>query len=85
MPVGELLDVFKKRFGDAEGARIYMTIMPGVLAGFKKMLDHKPGKVLQEEYFLEHTKGKLCLQGQKTGREYIIDAELDMGTFPRPR
>ena len=65
-------------YGAGNGTKVCMTILPGILADFQKMLAASaPGTKLQEEYRLDDGKGTLLLTGiRKPSGEMDIDAEL---------
>ena len=68
MNTQKLLHDFQSVYGMKEGLRIYLTVTPGILADFSKMLDHAPaGKRISEEYLLDDGKSKLVLSGIRTG------------------
>ena len=60
MNTESIISKLKKIYGPAEGIRVYMTIMPGILADFNKMLDkaaaygyRNAGFILGRGYFSE--------------------------------
>ncbi len=54
-------------YGPAEGLRISMTILPGIAADFKKMLDAAgPEQEVSETYHLEDGRASVTLHGKKT-------------------
>ena len=53
-------------YGAGNGTKVCMTILPGILADFQKMLAASaPGTKLQEEYRLDDGKGTLLLSGSR--------------------
>lgn len=71
----QVINKLKEIYGEAEGIRIYMTVMPGILADFRKMLDAaKPGSGISEEYILEDKKASLKLHGHKGKDDIVIEA-----------
>gem|GEM_PF-2169471 len=69
----EIVKELTHRYGSAEGSRIFMTVMPSVLADFNRMLEKTSGgKQIRETYRLEDGKGTLELKGSlKDGRPQI--------------
>ena len=52
-------------YGTQEGMRISWTVMPGILADFRKMLDKAPaGRTVREEYRMEDGRISLRLEGR---------------------
>ena len=74
----ELIQKLDKIYGTGNGTRICMTILPGILADFQKMLAASaPGSPVREEYRLEDGKGILFLTGiRKASGEIDIEAKL---------
>jgi len=62
----DILERFRVWYGPQKGLQVYMTVMPGIMRDFTKMLDQRPGEQLREEYRLEDGKGTLILNGSKT-------------------
>lgn len=61
----QLINDFIKIYGREQGQRIYMNVMPGILADFSKMLAKAgPGREVSEEYILEDKKAALSLCGR---------------------
>ncbi len=70
-----------KRYGAKEGMRIYLAIVPGILADFKKVLKEKaPDEIVSETYHFEDGDGAVIVTGSKdsSGKPQIT-AEL---SFP---
>lgn len=68
MNTDRLLDEFKHCYGSSEGLRIYLTVMPGILADFNKMLAKAPaGQRIREEYRMEDGSSTLILEGTRKG------------------
>ena len=65
-------------YGKRNGAKVLMTILPGTLTDFQKMLAATaPGKTISEEYRLEDGKGTLTLSGFRTASGSVeIAADL---------
>lgn len=62
----QLIRSFQSRYGEKEGLRIYMTVMPGILKDFNEMLKKsKEGENIREEYRIEDGKAAVILQGAK--------------------
>ena len=73
----QVLQELIRRYGDAEGNRIFMTVMPSVLADFNGMLQSvPPGKEIRETYRLEDGKGALVLSGMRRENGPQIHAQL---------
>ncbi len=54
-------------YGPAEGLRVSMTVLPGIAADFKKMLEAAaPEEEVSETYHLEDRKAEITLRGRKT-------------------
>lgn len=74
MDMKELPGSFQRIYGEKEGLRIFMTVMPGILKDFNSMLKTSlPGKRITEEYIVEDGKAKVLLSGTagKEGPEQI--------------
>lgn len=66
MDTEAVLSEFRKRYGSAEAMRVYLTVIPPVIADFKGMLEQSvPGTELTEEYRLEDGKGTIRLTGSR--------------------
>lgn len=78
MAGNQLLEQLKKKYGQKEGTRIYLTVVPGILADFKKMLKQAaPDEVIQETYKFEDGDGAIIVSGFKSASDEIkIDAQL---------
>ena len=64
MNIPELTAGLDKLYGPGQGMRVYMTIMPGILADFRKMLLRAaPGAEVTEDYLLEDGKGTIRMAG----------------------
>ena len=62
-----LIQELDARYGAGSGAKICMTVLPGILADFQKMLTSAaPGKTMREEYRLDDGKGSILLSGVRT-------------------
>lgn len=74
----KLIERLDTLYGTGNGTKICMTILPGILTDFQKLLAASvPGIKLQEEYRLDDGKGTLLLTGiRKPSGEMNIDAEL---------
>ena len=63
----DLIRQLDNLYGPGKGFKVYTTIMPGILADFKKMLDRTPvGEEISEEYHLEDGKGVIHLHGHRS-------------------
>ena len=70
----ELIENFRRWYGPEKGLKVYMTVMPGILADFEKMLSARPGERLLEEYRLEDRRGTVIVSGRKEpGKTMEID------------
>ena len=78
MAAGQLLDELKKRYGAKNGTKIYMTIVPGILADFKKVLGRSDaGEMVTETYHFEDGDGGVVVTGSKdTAGQMQIEAHL---------
>ena len=74
----ELIQKLDKLYGTGNGTRICMTILPGILGDFQKMLAASaPDSPVREEYRLEDGKGTLILTGmRKASGQTDVNAEL---------
>ena len=61
----EIIGRFRTWYGEQEGMKVYLTVMPGIMADFDRMLGNRPGELISEEYKLEDGKGSLILTGMK--------------------
>lgn len=62
----EFLEECKKAYGEAEGFRIYTTILPGILGDFKKMLRlAKLDTEVSEEYKIDDGTRSVKLTGKR--------------------
>ena len=78
MADSRLLDQLKKKYGAKEGTRIYLTIVPGILADFRKMLKQaQPEEEITETYRFEDGDGAVLVKGSRSASgENRIEAEL---------
>lgn len=78
MANSKLLDQLKKRYGNKEGTRIYLTIVPGILADFKKVLAKaEAGQRVSESYRFEDGDGAVFVTGSKDAAGNLtVEAEL---------
>ena len=78
MAGNKLLEQLKKRYGNQRGTKIYLTIVPGILADFKKMLkDAEPGQEISETYHFEDGDGGVEVKGSRSASgEMKIEANL---------
>ena len=74
-----LIQKLNELYGDEQGMKVYVTIMPGILADFKKMLSSAaPGEEISEEYRLEDGKGTVVVTGMRNASgEIRMDAALN--------
>ena len=71
----QLIRSFQARYGEKEGLRIYMTVMPGILKDFNEMLKKsKEGDNIHEEYHIEGGKAAVILHGSKDQGEIKISS-----------
>lgn len=62
----ELLEELCRRKGEQEGARIYRTILPGIMTDFNAMLKKaKVGTTISEEYRLDDGSEIVILEGER--------------------
>ena len=78
MNVEKLMDGLDKIYGPGRGAGVYMTIIPGILADFHKMLKKTSiGQEISEKYQLEDRKAVILLRGSgKAKDDFDINAEV---------
>ena len=78
MAGNKLLDQLKKRYGNQRGTKIYLTIVPGILADFKKMLkEAEPDQEITETYHFEDGDGGVEVKGSRNAAgEMKIEASL---------
>lgn len=78
MSNNKLLDQLKKKYGTKNGTKIYLTIVPGILSDFKKMLkDAAPDTEITETYHFEDGDGGVIVRGSRAASgEMKIEAEL---------
>ena len=70
-----LTAAFASVYGSAEGNRVCMTVLPGVLKDFQHLLTAAaPGAPVREEYRLEDKRATLVLEGR--GGEKDVSAQL---------
>ena len=82
MAESSLRDELKQRYGAKEGMRIYLKIVPGILADFKKVLAQKaPDEIVSETYHFEDDNEAVIVTGSKdaTGK-MTIEAHLSFPT-----
>ena len=66
MASSKLMDELKKRYGVKNGTKIYMTIVPGILADFKKVLGKAAaGEMVTETYNFEDGNGGVVVTGSR--------------------
>ena len=66
MANSQLMDELKKKYGVKNGTKIYMTIVPGILADFKKALGKKAaGETVTETYHFEDGNGGVVVTGSR--------------------
>ena len=64
-----IIEKLKQRYGEREGMRIFMTVMPGITADFRKMLQASPpGRTVREEYHIDDGKTTIVLTGTRDER-----------------
>ncbi len=77
MTVKEIEQELVRRYGLAEGQRVYQTIVPGILADYLKMYKKaKLGSMVRETYILEDGRGRIRLSALKTREPALINAEM---------
>ena len=78
MANSRLMEELKKKYGSKEGTRIYLTIVPGILADFRKMLKKaEPEEEITETYRFEDGDGAVEVKGSRSADgETRIEAHL---------
>ena len=78
MASSQLMDELKKKYGVKNGTKIYMTIVPGILADFKKVLGKAAtGEAVTETYNFEDGNGGVVVTGSRDASGNMhIDAHL---------
>ena len=78
MNTENLIQKLNELYGERSGMKVYMTIMPGILSDFQKMLSSSTiGETVTEEYRLEDGKGIIVMAGKRDASGNVsIDAEL---------
>ncbi len=66
MDTQKIINQLDDIYGPGKGMKIYMNIMPGILADFDKMLKESKGAGVTEEYRLEDGKGVLYVTGKRS-------------------
>ena len=65
----QVIEKLKERYGEKEGMRVFMTVMPGITADFHKMLlAAPPGRRVREEYHIDDGKTTIVLTGTRDER-----------------
>ena len=65
MDMDNIIRHFREWYGPQEGMKVYLTVIPGIMADFNRMLDCRPGEMVSEAYKLEDGKGTIILSGRK--------------------
>ena len=73
----EGMEVFRREFintyGEKEGTRVLMNVLPGILGDFRKMVLHAAeGEAVTEEYRVEDRKMTVKLCGVRRGAAAMI-------------
>lgn len=78
MANNQLMEQLKKKYGQKAGTRIYLTVVPGILADFKKVLKKAaPDEVVCETYNFEDGDGAIVVTGSKSASgELKLEAKL---------
>ena len=78
MNTDKIIRELEKIYGSEKGGKIYMTIMPGILADFNKMLRRaSTGQKVTEKYQIEDNKAAIVLNGSRKAKDdFDIDAEV---------
>lgn len=74
----KIINQLDKIYGSGRGMKVYMTVMPGILADFDKMLKGTPvGVTISELYNLDDKRCTLSLTGKRTpsGQEISIEVK----------
>ena len=78
MDAKKIINQLDKIYGSGKGMNVYMTVMPGILADFDKMLKEAPfGTTISEQYNLDDNRCSLSLTGKRTpsGQEISIEVK----------
>ena len=78
MDAKKIINQLDKIYGSGKGMNVYMTVMPGILADFDKMLKEAPlGITISEQYNLDDNRCSLSLTGKRTpsGQEISIEVK----------
>lgn len=65
MEPDSIMNTLQEWYGPQRGMKVYLTVMPGIMADFNRMMDRRPGETVCEEYKLEDGKGSIVLSGWK--------------------
>ena len=78
MDTGNILHILQEKYGYEKGMQVFMTVMPGIMADFRKMLAASPvGMPVMEEYKLEDGKAVITLSGRRLSNgAQEIDAQI---------
>mgnify|MGYP002624059976 CR=1 FL=1 len=78
MDTGNILRILQEKYGYEKGMQVFMTVMPGIMADFRKMLAASPvGMPVMEEYKLEDGKAVITLSGRRLSNgAQEIDAQI---------
>ncbi|MGN8635320.1 hypothetical protein ACTNEM_02025 [Eubacterium pyruvativorans] len=62
----QLADEFGRMYGKAQGRKIQNTVMPGIMADFRRELDRSlPGTLCQQRYTMEEGGAALTMEGYR--------------------
>ena len=78
MDAKKIINQLDKIYGSGKGMNVYMTVMPGILADFDKMLKEASlGITISEQYNLDDNRCSLSLTGKRTpsGQEISIEVK----------
>ena len=66
MDTENMIRTLREIYGQEEGMRIFMTIMPGITADFQKMLRQaKPDETVEEIYRVDDRKAVIRMKGKR--------------------
>ena len=66
MDTQKIINQLDDIYGPGKGKEIFMTIMPGIIADFDRMLSATKGSLVTEEYRIEDGKGTLYVTGKRS-------------------
>ena len=78
MDTDKIIKELDNIYGSGKGEKVYLTIIPGILADFHKMLKKTSiGQEISEKYQLEDRKAVILLRGSRKAKDdFDINAEV---------